>query len=239
MRGLLYSIWLQCKLDLRNMNVLSAYYVMPFAFFLVIGAVFETINPEAQTQLIPTMSILSISIAAFLGTPAPLVEFFASDCKKTYKVGNIKLYVVLITTFLSAFVHMIIVSTLIFAVATFIFDVSRPTDVVLYFFWLVITGTVSILLGMVVGLIAKNNSTMIMISQFLFLPTMLLSGVLLPTDLLPDILQNIGQILPATYAVEIITSLTEVTSEMVYPLLAIGFAGLVLLVIQYHRLQKD
>lgn len=239
MKGLLYSIFLQWKLDLRNMNVLSAYYIMPLAFFLVIGAVFEQINPEAKANLIPTMSILSLSIAAYLGTPAPLVDFFASDCKKTFKVGNIKLYVVLITTFLSAFIHMLIVSSIIFLTAPLIFDVNRPEDIGMHFFWIIITTVISITLGMVVGLFAKNNSTMIMISQFLFLPTMLLSGVLLPTTLLPEILQNLGKVLPATYAVQIMTATTDITMEMVYPLAIIGFVACGLIMLQYRRLQVD
>lgn len=239
MKGFMYSIYLQCKLDLRNMNVLSAYYIMPFGFFLVIGAVFQKINPMAQDYLIQTMSILSISIAAFLGTPAPLVDFFATDSKKTYKVGNIKLYVVLITTFLSALVHMIIVSTIIFITAPMVFDVNRPENLGMYFFWILMTSIISILLGMAVGLTAKNNSTMIMISQFLFLPTMLLSGVLLPTDILPKVLRNIGKVLPATYSVEIITSLNNITFKMVYPLMIIGLVAVILLVTQYRRLQLD
>lgn len=239
MKGLVYSILLQCKLDLRNMNVLSAYYIMPLVFFLVIGAVFEKINPMSKDYLIQTMSILSISIAAYLGTPAPLVDFFASDCKKTFKVGNIKLYVVLITTFLSALIHMIIVSTIIFITAPIIFDVNRPENLGMYFFWMLVVGIISILLGLVVGLFSKNNSIMIMISQFLFLPTMLLSGVLLPTDILPDILQNIGKILPATYAVKIVMSLEDITFNMVYPIVTIGLVAIILLIIQYRRLQVD
>lgn len=239
MRGLAYSIGLQCKLDLRNRNVLSAYYVMPIIFFLVMGAVFEKIDPMAKDTLVQTMSILAVSIAAFLGTPAPIVDFFASDCKKTYKVGNIKLYTVLITTFLSAMVHMLIVTTLIFITAPIIFDVNSPENIILYFLWMLVIIVISTILGMIIGLLSKNNSTMIMISQIIFLPTMLISGIMLPRDLLPNILQNLGKILPATYAVEIMTSLNDITFEMIYPLITIGVLALIVLVIQYRKIQID
>ncbi|MGL5084530.1 MAG: ABC transporter permease, partial [Clostridium sp.] len=185
MSGLLYSIWLQCKLDVRNKNILSAYYVLPLVFFLVIGAVFQKINPVAKDTLIQTMSVLSISIAAFLGTPAPLVDFFASDTKKTYKVGNIKLVVILITTFLSAVVHMLIVSTVIYLSAPLIFDVNRPENTLAYFGWLLVTIVVCAIIGMIIGLVSKNNSTMTMVSQIVFLPTMLLTGIMFPIDMLP------------------------------------------------------
>lgn len=85
MKALAYSIGLQLKLDVRNKNVLSAYYVLPLAFYLVIGAIFMAVNPLAKETLIPSMSILAISLAAFLGTPAPILDFFTSDTKKHTK----------------------------------------------------------------------------------------------------------------------------------------------------------
>ncbi|MGL4522127.1 MAG: ABC transporter permease [Bacilli bacterium] len=239
MSGLVYSILLQCKLDMRNKHVLSAYYVMPIVFFLIIGAVFHKIDPLAKDTLVQNMSILAISIAAFLGTPSPLVEFFASDCKKTYRVGNIKLYVFLLTSFLSAVAHMLIVSTFIYITAPFIFDVNRPEQVGAYFAWLLLFIVLCTIIGMVIGLISKTNSMMTMVSQLIFLPTMLISGIMFPTTMLPEVLQKMGAILPATYAVEVLTSLNKVTVNMVYPLLLIGVVASVLLITQYRKIQVD
>jgi len=239
MKALGYSIFLQCKLDVRNKNVLSAYYILPIAFYLVIGAIYKEISPLAENTLIQSMNVLSISIAAFLGTPAPIVDFFTSDTKKTYKVGNIKLSVILLTTFLSAVAHMLIVSIFILITAPMIFNVNRPSDILLYFGWILVTIITCTVIGMIIGIIAKNNSAMTMISQLVFLPTMLLCGIMLPRDILPDILERIGQILPATYAVEILTSLSNVTSEMIIPLISIGVIGIIALITIYRRTLID
>ena len=82
MKALTYSIWLQFKLDIRNRNILTAYYVLPIAFYLVIGAIYKEITPNWSTTLLQSMSVLAISISAYLGTPAPIVDFFTSDIKK-------------------------------------------------------------------------------------------------------------------------------------------------------------
>ena len=214
MKAFLYSILLQFKLDIRNRNILTAYYVLPIAFYLVIGAIYKEITPDWSNTLLQSMSVLAISIAAFLGTPAPITDFFTSDIKKTYQVGNINLSLILISTFLSAMVHMLIVSSFIYFTAPIIFGVSTSSIQASYFGWIMVTIMVSTMLGILVGLLSKSNSMMTMISQLVFLPTMLLGGIILPTHILPDILQKFGNILPATYSIKILSA-TDVTSDMI------------------------
>ena len=235
MKALGYSIWLQCKLDVRNKNVLTAYYILPIAFYLLIGAIYKEINPMAEETLIQSMSVLAISIAAFLGTPAPLVNFFTSDTKKTYIVGNIRLSVILLTTFLSAVVHMLVVSLMILLSAPMIFGASRPAEIGVYFGWILVTIIISTIIGMTIGIAAKSNSSMTTISQLIFLPTMLLCGIMLPMSILPDILQKAGKIFPATYLVEILMTTGDITSDMLVPLVGIGIIGIIALVTVYKK----
>lgn len=239
MSELIYSIWLQCKLDLRNKNVLIAYYILPLVFFVVMGSVFSKIDPLSKERLVQSMSLLAISMVAFLGTPAPLVEFFSSNTKKTYKVGNIHLWVILLTTFLSALVHMLIVSVIIYITAPIIFDASRPSDTLMYFILMLLVISVCTIIGMSIGLIAKNNTSMTMISQFVFLPSMLISGIMFPIEMLPDILGKLGKILPATHSIEILTSLEMMNLTLIMPLITIGIITLMLLLVLYRRIQID
>lgn len=239
MSELMYSIWLQCKLDLRNKNVLIAYYILPLVFFVVMGSVFSTIDPLSKQKLVQSMSILAISMAAYLGTPAPIVEFFSSDTKKTYKVGNIHLWVMLLTTFLSALVHMLIVSAIIYITAPIIFDAVRPSNGLMYFALIILVISVCTIIGMVIGLIAKNSTTMTMLSQLVFLPSMLIGGIMFPTELLPSILGKIGKILPATHSIKILTSLANINLALVMPLIIIGIVMLIVLFVFYRKIQID
>lgn len=239
MNALIYSIFLQCKLDLRNKNVLIAYYILPLVFFIVMGSVFSSIGAISKEALIPSMTILSISMAAFLGTPAPLVEFFASDAKKTYKVGNIKLWVMLLTTFISGLIHMLIVSIIIYITGPMVFDGERPSNLGIYFGLIMLIISVNIIIGMLIGLIAKKNTTMTLLSQLVFLPSMLIGGIMFPLSLLPDVLGKIGNILPAPHSIKALTSLDNVSLGLVSPLLLIGAIALVFLFIMYRKVQVD
>lgn len=239
MKAVLYSIWLQFKLDIRNKNILTAYYILPMAFYLVIGAIYKEITPQWETTLLPAMSVLAIAIAAFLGTPAPISDFFNSDIKKTYQVGNIKLSLILTSTFVSAVFHMMIVSVLIYLSAPIVFDVSTGNMESTYFLWILASIVVSSMLGILIGLVSKNSSTTTMISQLVFLPTMLLSGIILPTYILPEFLQNVSNIFPATYFVQILNAMTDITSDMVRPLGIISLITMTALTVAYKRRLKE
>ena len=50
----------------------------------------------------------------------------------------------------------------------------------------------------VLGLIIKNQAKLTMIAQLVFLPSIMLSGIMFPIDLLPDFLKMTGRIFPAS-----------------------------------------
>lgn len=239
MSEILYSVWLQCKLDIRNKNVLIVYYILPLIFFLVMGSVFTTIDPNAKTRIIQSMSIVAISMAAYLGTPVPIVEIFSSDIKKTYKVGNIPLWVILLTSFLSALVHILIVSAIIFIISPIIFKADIPSNILMYFLFLILVISVSSIIGILIGLISKSNTVMTMFSQFIFLPSMILSGTMFPREMLPSVIGKVSNILPATHGMNILTSLGDVNLKLISPLFLIGVVSLGALAIVYRKIQLD
>lgn len=239
MNEILYSVWLQCKLDIRNKNVLIVYYILPLIFFLVMGSVFTTIDPTAKSRLIQSMSIVAISMAAYLGTPVPIVEIFSSDIKKTYKVGNVPLWVILLTSFLSALVHILIVSAIIFIISPIIFEVDRPSNILMHFLFLILVISVSSIVGILIGLISKNNTIMTMFSQFIFLPSMLLSGTMFPREMLPSFIGKVSNIIPATHGMNILISLGDSNFKLISPLFLIGIIALGILAFVYRRIQLD
>jgi len=235
MNALYHSILLQIKLDLRNRHILTSYYLLPIAFYLIIGAIYKEITPGYESTMLTSMSILAISLASYLGTPAPIVDFFNSNAKKTYQIGNIKLSIVLLTTFFSAVAHMCIVSSVIYMSIEGIFGVVPTSDIGTHFAWLILCMVISTTIGIIIGLVSKSTSVMTMISQLAFLPTMLLSGILLPLSFLPKILQEIGKILPATYAVKIMNTSSNPESQLVLTFLMLGILSICILLTVYKR----
>lgn len=197
--GFLYGVALQWKLDLRNKEILMIYYMVPLLFFVFVGGIFSSINPIAYETLVQSMTIFGVTMGAILGTPIPLTEVFGSDIKKAYKVGGIPLWTAIVNNFISGFIHLSIMSVVIFILAPIIFDAKVPENIPLYFISLLIFIAVCLLVGTVLGLLVKSISKLTMTCQVIFLPSILLSGIMFPSDMLPKVLQIAGKVLPATW----------------------------------------
>jgi ABC-2 type transport system permease protein len=208
MNAFIYSVSLQWKLDLRNKGILITYYIVPLIFFGFMGSIFSSINPHSKDTLIQSMSIFSITMGAILGTPVPLVDLYGSEIKKAYKASNIPLSMPAISNFISAFINLFIVSLIIFFIAPMAFDAPMPSNIPLYFLTLIIFIIVSLSIGTLLGLLVKSPSKITMFSQLIFLPSLMLSGIMFPTNMLPKSFEAAGKIFPATHAMKIMTSNT-------------------------------
>ena len=199
MNGFLYGVTLQWKLDIRSKSLLVTCYVVPLIFFLLMGGIFTSVMPEMRSTLIQSMIVMSVSMGAFIGLPPSLIETYESDVKKVYKANGVPIYLGLATMFLSAFAHLMITCAVIVLLAPILFGATLPTQLPIFFFALAIYIIVSLSIGCILGLTVKNQAKLTMTAQLVFLPSIMLSGIMFPIDLLPDYLENIGRIFPASY----------------------------------------
>ena len=193
MNGFLYGVALQWKLDMRSKSLLVTCYIVPLIFFLLMGGIFTSVMPEMRSKLIQTMIVMNVSIGAFIGLP------YGSDVKKVYKANGVPLYLGLVTMFLSAFVHLMISCAIILLLAPILFEAALPVQLPFFFLALAIYIIVSLSIGSILGLVVKNQAKLTMIAQLVFLPSIMLSGIMFPIDLLPDFLETIGRIFPASW----------------------------------------
>ena len=197
MNGFLYSLALQWKLDIRSKSLLVTYSIVPLIFFLLMGGIFTSVMPKMGSTLIQSMIVLSVSMGAFLGLPPSLIETYGSDIKKIYKANGVPIHLGLVTMVLSAFVHLIMTCIVILLLAPILFKASLPSQLSLFFLALGIYIFVSLSIGSILGLTVKNQAKLTMMAQLIFLPSIMLSGIMFPSNFLPDFLQAIGRLFPA------------------------------------------
>ena len=197
MNGFLYSLTLQWKLDIRSKSLLVTYYIVPLIFFLLMGGIFTSVMPEMGSTLIQSMIVMSVSMGAFLGLPPSLIETYGSDIKKIYKANGVPIHLGLVTMVLSAFIHLMITCMVILLLAPVLFKANLPSQFLLFFLALAIYIFVSLSIGSILGLTVNNQAKLTMIAQLVFLPSIMLSGIMFPISLLPDFLQVIGHVFPA------------------------------------------
>lgn len=226
MNGFLYGIALQWKLDIRSKSMLVTCYIVPLIFFLFMGGIFTSVMPEMRSTLIQSMIVMSVSMGAFIGLPPSLIETYGSDVKKVYKANGVPLYLGLVTMFLSAFVHLMISSVIILLLAPILFEATLPVQLPFFFLALAIYIIVSLSIGSILGLTVKNQAKLTMIAQLVFLPSIMLSGIMFPIDLLPDFLEAIGRIFPASWGYRLMLDYGFHLQNLWY-LIAIFFAVII------------
>lgn len=199
MNGFLYGVALQWKLDIRSKSLLVTCYIVPLIFFLLMGGIFTSVMPEMRSTLIQSMIVMSVSMGAFIGLPPSLIETYGSDVKKVYKANGVPIYLGIVTMFLSAFVHLMISCVIILVLAPILFEAALPTQLPFFFLALAIYIIVSLSIGSILGLAVKNQAKLTMVAQLVFLPSIMLSGIMFPIELLPDFLETIGRIFPASW----------------------------------------
>lgn len=197
MNCFLYSLVLQWKLDIRSKSLLVTFYIVPLIFFLIMGGIFTSVIPEMGSTLIQSMIVMSVSMGAFLGLPPSLVEIYGSDIKKIYNANGVPIYLGLVTILLSAFVHLMMTCIVILLLAPILFKASLPTQLSIFLLSLTIYIIVSLSIGCILGLTLKNHAKLTMLAQLVFLPSIMLSGIMFQISLLPDFLQVIGHVFPA------------------------------------------
>ena len=197
MNCFLYSLALQWKLDIRSKSLLVTFYIVPLIFFLIMGGIFTSVMPGMRTTLIQSMIVMSVSMGAFLGLPPSLVEIYGSDIKKIYNANGVPIYLGLLTMVFSAFVHLMMTCIVILLLAPILFKASLPTQLPIFLLSLTIYIIVSLSIGCILGLTLKNQAKLTMLAQLVFLPSIMLSGIMFPISLLPDFLQVIGHVFPA------------------------------------------
>ena len=227
MNCFLYSLVLQWKLDIRSKSLLVTFYIVPLLFFLIMGGIFTSVIPGMGNTLIQSMIVMSVSMGAFLGLPPSLVEIYGSDIKKIYNANGVPIYLGLVTMVLSAFVHLMMTCIVILLLAPILFKASLPTQLPIFLLSLTIYIIVSLSIGSILGLTLKNQAKLTMIAQLVFLPSIMLSGIMFPISLLPDFLQVIGLVFPAYWGYRLMLENGFSIENLWYMLFIFGIAVMI------------
>lgn len=236
MSAFLYGVALQWKLDIRSKTLLITCYIVPLLFFAVMGGIFTALMPEARGTLIQSMTVMGVSMGALIGLPPSLAETYGSDIKKVYQANGVPLYLGLVSMYLSAFVHLMLMSILLYLVAPIAFHAAIPANPLAYFGALAVFIAVSLSVGCVLGLAVKSQAKLTMISQLFFLPSIMLSGIMFSIALLPKAFELVGKFFPASWGFRLMVE-GRFRLGTLWPLLAIFLLAAVLCGILLQRMQ--
>jgi ABC-type multidrug transport system, permease component len=222
MSAVLNHLSIQFKMDLRERAILLVFYIIPLIFYAVMGAVFSSINVGTKETLSASMIIFGTTMGAVLGMPGPLITMRESGVLRAYRVNGIPGAAVLLVQACSAFLHLFIVSVIIVFSAPFLFGAAQPQDFGMFFLVLICLLFTNIMIGLLIGVTARSQSSATMLSQAVFMPSLLLSGIMFPASMLPEPFLWLGRVFPATHVMQAFTGLAFGLDTQISPPLALA-----------------
>jgi len=210
------------KTGLRNPSAMMMFYLLPLGFYAAMGFVMVAINPDFRELLIPAMIIFAIMSSTILGLPNSLVEFREAGIFRSYKINGIPAVSILTIPALSTVIHSMIVSLIIALTATPLFDAPVPENWLALLLITLLAAFAFGTLGMLIGVVSSSSRAVVLWSQLIYLPSILLGGMMIPVALLPETVQKIAGLLPSTYAMQAYFGLAYNRVTVIEPWLSVA-----------------
>ncbi len=200
MNAFLIHFLFTLRTGLRNRQLLLLTYLFPLGFFGLVGAIMVEINPGFRETMIPAMVIFACLAATLLGLPDFVVTGRESGIFRSFKINGVPATHILLVPTLTTIVHLTLVSTIIVGIAAVFFAAPLPVNWLAFVGVFLATALASSALGVLIGVISPSSRVTVLWSQLIYLPSMLIGGLMIPYSLLPTSAQPFARLLPAAHA---------------------------------------
>jgi ABC-2 type transport system permease protein len=195
------------RTGIRNKTLLLMNYLFPLGFYVMMGLIMPAINPVFLESMIPAMVVFAILAATLLGIPDPLVNARETGIFRSYKINGVPASSIVLIPALTTMLHMVIVTAIITATAPVLFDAPAPVNWGAFVLVVVAMALACAGLSVLIGVISSSTRMTVLWSQLVFIPSMMLGGLMLPYSMLPDTAARFSQLLPATQAMNALNGL--------------------------------
>lgn len=210
------------KTGLRNPMLLFINYLFPLGFYAMMGVVMTQINPGFSETMVPAMVVFSIMAGAILGLPSPLVDSREAGIYRSFKINGVPALSIIAIPMVTTIFHVLIVSTIVALTAPPFFNGVAPLDWGAFALVAVVTAFTCGALGALIGVISANSQATVLWSQLIFLPSMLIGGLMMPLSVLPENVRPFAALLPTTHAMQAFLGLAYDQTTVFAPLVSLS-----------------
>jgi ABC-2 type transport system permease protein len=194
---------------IRDKTQLLMNYLFPVGLYIMLGFLMTQLNPVFVQTMIPAFIIIAIMSATVLSLPTPLVTAREAGIFRSYKINGVPAISILTIPALTTTVHMIVVAVIITATAPLVFDAPAPVNWIGFILFFLLAAFAHAGLGVLISVISSSSRSLVLWSQLIFLPSMMIGGLMIPFDILPGALGKIALLLPATHAMNVFQGLAQ------------------------------
>jgi ABC-2 type transport system permease protein len=155
------------------------------------------------------MIIVAILFSMVLGLPTPLVAAREAGIFRSYKINGVPAISILTIPGLTTILHMVVVAAIITATAPLFFGAPASVNWAGFILFFLLAAFAHAGLGMLISVISSSTRATMLWQQLIFLPSMLIGGLMIPYTSLPDTLAKVGLLLPSTHAMNAFQGLAQ------------------------------
>jgi len=191
------------RTGIRDKTLLLMNYLFPIGLYIMLGLLMTKLNPLFVETMIPAMIIIAIMSGTVLGLPHPLVTAREAGIFRSYKINGVPAISILTIPALTTISHMVVVAVIITATAPLFFSAPPPINWLGFILFFLLAAFAHAGLGMLISVISSDARSIVLWSQLIFLPSMMIGGLMVPYNMLPGALSKIALLLPATHAMNV------------------------------------
>jgi ABC-2 type transport system permease protein len=231
MKAFFHHFLYELKAGVRDRSQLFMNWLFPLIVFVMMAALMGGINPAFKAQMLPAMMLFGMMSSGFLSLPNGWITPREAGVFRSFRINRVPAWAVLAAPVLATLVHMAGVSAIIALAGTKIFGGAPPADWAAFICGWLASAFAVCGLGMAIGTLMPNPRAGMLVSQFLYLPSIMLGGLMFPSSLLPKGLGAVSRFLPASWSMEAMQAVWGGTGAGSRPCLAplvlaaTGFAG--------------
>lgn len=205
--GYAHHLAFDFKAGVRDTTLMLMNYLFPLGFFIMIGLFMPGINPAFLDIMIPGLILFAVMSGTLMTIPATLIDQRVGGILRSYRVNGVPAAAVVTTPILGALFHMLLVSGLLTAAGALLFNAAVPAQWG-WFALVVVLATLSLAsLSALIGVVASSSRAGVLFSQLVFVPSVILGGLMVPPELLPAGIARGAAVLPASQAMRAFSAL--------------------------------
>ncbi len=209
MRAFASHFSFEFRTGIRDRTQLLMNYLLPIGLYVMLGFLMTELNPAFRETLIPAMVLLAILFSMIIGLPNPLITAREAGIFRSYKINGVPAISILTIPALTTVLHMVVVAMIITVTAPLFFGAPVPVNWLGFILFFLLAAFAYAGLGMLISVISSSSRAVVLWSQLVFLPSMLIGGLMIPSSMLPGALGKVGLLLPATHAMNVFQGLAQ------------------------------
>ncbi len=207
MKAFIHHLAYDFKTGIRDKSKLLMFYLFPLVFFALVGGFMTAINPFFKETMLPAMLLFAYMSAALLTLPSIFLNARETGVFRSYSINGVPSASIISIPVIGTAVHMAVVSVVMSVAGVALFGGIAPTNLAGYAAAALLSYLAMAGFGVLIGVAAGSTNVSVLLGQLIYIPSIILGGLMVPADLFPQAFKSVSLLMPAAHAMRVFKGL--------------------------------